>query len=349
MKSKTCSLLLRCAAVVAGVGAVGTPARADAARGFAVSCVVPNMWKQEPRVDVGGLTARSGIFEATDQEPASRYSDAPDGSQAGWKVEYKGTGYDRMRGAARDRIASFGVLWTVDPAGLGVSADRVLSELRQAGAVVARRETDGTVYFRAREADAQRIADRVALKINGSGSRQMASHAGSSRRPPAIAASSGPRPGTARLSFGGGMNTEVAMLRLEGRLSGSPAAFIDHLPSGNISILPFGTSFVVHVPPSDFDVIRDFVADQGNSVLLVGATGEAQAGLEVGSGIRACGGNVLADRFPTPLVTTKSAGSMSINVEGQSLRVNAGDTVLVVQTPAWGRGLEVALMRFGAA
>jgi hypothetical protein len=162
-------------------------------------------------------------------------------------------------------------------------------------------------------------------------------------------ASAGPRPGTANLAFSSGMNTEVAMLRLEGRLSGSPAAFIDHLPSGNITIMPFGTSFVVHVPPSDFELIKDFVADQGNNILLVGSTGEAQAGAEVGSGIRSCGGNVLADRFPTPKVSTKSANSLIVNVEGQALRVNAGDTVLVVQTPAWGTGLEVALMRFGMA
>src|SRR3546814_16004489 len=96
-------------------------------------------------------------------------------------------------------------------------------------------------------------------------------------------------------------------------------------------------------------LIRDFVADQGNNILLVGATGETAAGLEVGSGIRACGGNVLADRFPTPKIAAKTTGSMIVDVEGQALRVNAGDTVLVVQKPAWGRGLAGALMRFGTA
>src|SRR3546814_2071852 len=71
-----------------------------------------------------------------------------------------------------------------------------------------------------------------------------------------FSASAGPRPGTAKLAFSRGMNTEVAMLRLEGRLSDSPAAFIEHFPAGNITILPFGTSFVIHVPPPDFDQIE---------------------------------------------------------------------------------------------
>src|SRR3546814_18898098 len=95
------------------------------------------------------------------------------------------------------------------------------------------------------------------------------------------------------------MNTEVAMLRLEGRLSDSPAAFIDPFPAGNITILPFGTSFVIHVPPTDFDLIRDFVADQGTNIFLVGAPGAPAAGLDVGSGIRACGGHVTSDSCPT--------------------------------------------------
>src|SRR3546814_9873628 len=100
---------------------------------------------------------------------------------------------------------------------------------------------------------------------------------------------------------------------------------------------------------TDFDLIRDFVADQGNNILLVGATGETAAGLEVGSGIRACGGNVLADRFPTPKIAAKTTGSMIVDVEGQALRVNAGDTVLEVPKTARGRGLEVAFLRFGTA
>lgn len=347
MNSKNCSLLLRCAAVVAGAGVISAPARSEAATRGTVSCVVPNMWKQDPQVDVPGLTPTSALFEPAQQEPASYYAQTPSITATPWTVEYRGTGYDRMRGAAKARVAALGVLWSVDPSELGMSAQQAVSALLQAGAVVARRGTDGTVFFRARGGEAQRIADSVSSKYRTGAARQPATAANMQAN--TFQASAGPRPGTAKLAFSSGMNTEVAMLRLEGRMSGSPAAFIDHLPSGNITIMPFGTSFVVHVPPSDFELIKDFVADQGNNVLLVGATGEAQAGAEVGSGIRSCGGNVLADRFPTPTVSSKSAGSLVVNVEGQALRVNAGDTVLVVQTPAWGSGLEVALMRFGMA
>src|SRR3546814_3319282 len=66
-----------------------------------------------------------------------------------------------MRGAARARVAALGVLWSVDPSELGISAPQAVSELLQAGAVIARRDSDGSVYFRALGNDAQRIADLV--------------------------------------------------------------------------------------------------------------------------------------------------------------------------------------------
>lgn len=348
MKPKICSLFLRCAVGAFGAGAIATPALAAPIRASAVSCVVPNMWKQEPRVDIASLEGPRAMFDVAVREPASVYAAAAPTASSEWTVKYKGTGYDRMRGAARDRVASFGVLWTVEPGALGISSQKAISELLNAGAVIARPDDDGTVYFRARESEAQDIANRVASKFSkGLGSRRPLNEQ-SNARASMIQASAGQQPGTVKLAFSGGMTTEVAMLRMEGRLSSSPAAFIDHLPSANVTIYPFGTSFVVHVPPRDFDVVRDFLADQGNSILLVGATGDVEPGLQVGSGIRACGGNVLADRFPTPKVIGKSAMTMDVDVEGQPMRVQAGDMVLVVQTPAWGRGLEVALMRFGS-
>src|SRR3546814_12319139 len=73
MQSKSSSLLLRCAVVVVGAGAISAPVRADAAPGT-VSCVVPNMWKPDPHVDVQNLQPSSGLFAPTPQTPASRFA-----------------------------------------------------------------------------------------------------------------------------------------------------------------------------------------------------------------------------------------------------------------------------------
>src|SRR3546814_6006025 len=94
------------------------------------------------------------------------------------------------------------------------------------------------VLFRSN--DAQRIADLVSSKYSRAATQE--GSFASDRPSNSFSASAGPRPGTAKLAFSSGMNTEVAMRRLEGRLSDSPAAFIDHFPAGNITILPFGSS-----------------------------------------------------------------------------------------------------------
>src|SRR3546814_6957469 len=106
------------------------------------------------------------LFAPTQQEPASRFAPAAPTFSKVWAVAYKGTGYDRMRGAARARVAALGVLWSVDPSELGISAPQAVSELLQAGAVIARRDSDGSVYFRALGNDAQRIADLVSSKYS---------------------------------------------------------------------------------------------------------------------------------------------------------------------------------------
>src|SRR3546814_20015038 len=103
MQSKSSSLLLRCAVVVVGAGAISAPVRADAAPGT-VSCVVPNMWKQDPQVDVQNLQPSSGLFAPTQQEPASRFAPAAPTFSKVWAVAYKGTGYDRMRRSEERRV-----------------------------------------------------------------------------------------------------------------------------------------------------------------------------------------------------------------------------------------------------
>src|SRR3546814_9546028 len=94
------------------------------------------------------------LFAPTQQEPASRFAPAAPTFSKVWAVAYKGTGYDRMRGAARARVAALGVLWSVDPSELGISAPQAVSELLQAGAVIARRDSDGS--------------DRTSTRLNSS-------------------------------------------------------------------------------------------------------------------------------------------------------------------------------------
>src|SRR3546814_9462570 len=84
------------------------------------------------------------LFAPTQQEPASRFAPAAPTFSKVWAVAYKGTGYDRMRGAARARVAALGVLWSVDPSELGISAPQAVSELLQAGAVIAGRSEEHT-------------------------------------------------------------------------------------------------------------------------------------------------------------------------------------------------------------
>src|SRR3546814_7000682 len=70
------------------------------------------------------------------------------------------------------------------------------------------------VLFRSN--DAQRIADLVSSKYSRAATQE--GSFASDRPSNSFSASAGPRPGTAKLAFSSGMNTEVAMLRLEGRL-----------------------------------------------------------------------------------------------------------------------------------
>src|SRR3546814_12101467 len=113
-----------------------------------------------------------------------------------------------------------------------MSSSQAVSELLQAGAVIARRDSDGSVYFRALGNDAQRIADLVSSKYS-----RAATQAGSfaSDRPSnSFSASAGPRPGTAKLAFSSRMNREVAMLMMDGRLSLSPGAFFERFYAGKL-------------------------------------------------------------------------------------------------------------------
>ena len=86
--------------------------------------------------------------------------------------------------------------------------------------------------------------------------------------------------------------------------------------------------------------------DEGEKVLLVGAASIARTGAEVTGGIRSCGGSALADGFAGPKITGQTNRSATIKLEGQSITVSAGDSIVIVKAPPAGSGLEVAVVRF---
>ncbi|QAY80491.1 hypothetical protein [Sphingosinicella sp. BN140058] len=297
-------------------------------------------------MSAAAVRADVSMFQHEVPEPAVRYAVASGSDVDGWKPKYKGTGADRLRGLNRQRVLRGGVLWIVDHRALGVSAEEAVKALMRAGATIARRDASGGVVFRAKAGVAEKIAQTAAGHLNRSADSSYDGHMRNALIETGFSAQRGRVAGTAQLAFRDGLAAEVAMFRVEGRQASSPAAFIDNLPSSNMIVMPFGTSFVVHVSAIEVELLRNYMEDQGNSVLLVGASGELQAGAQVGQAIRACGGGALADRFPTPDVMAKGSASARINVEGQALDVSAGDIVLVVQQPVWGSGLEVAFMKF---
>src|SRR3546814_19662631 len=104
MQSKSSSLLLRCAVVVVGAGAISAPVRADAATGT-VSCVVPNMWKQDPQVAVQNLQPSSGLFAPTQQETASRFAPAAPTLSIVWAFGSRGTGFYLMLVLVKETVS----------------------------------------------------------------------------------------------------------------------------------------------------------------------------------------------------------------------------------------------------
>ena len=328
------------AAALASQVVMTPPVAASTLNPLEVSCTVRDIWANEAPVVEPGFAPRvpAGLeYDETALEAAFEPTSAA-GSRE-WTVTYKGTGVSRMSGSAKERVLRHGVLWWVEPADLQVTPNEAISALLQAGAVISRPEGDGRVYYRAREENARDIAQEAA-ELLGYGHYRVAIgnvNAGSGSRKA--------QPAAATTSRMGALRANVAMLRVEGRLSRSPLQFIEYIPAG-MTVLPFGTSFVVHVDPVGFAGLRDYIEMEGNSVLLVGAEAPVHAGQEAGRSIRHCGGNALANRFPTPVVTSNYRGTAMIEVEGQRLRVRGGDSVLVVQKPLYGLGLEIAVMRF---
>ena len=337
MKSDACALPWQCltAALFASLHLVSADAASAAPvapTSKAISCATPDMWTGEARTSMVVSDGRGD--DGSYAPPPVQISYAGANDAQGWSPVFKSDGASRLRGAARARVLSYGVLWLVEPAALGVTEAQAISALLRSGAVIARREGDGRVYFRAREADYQGIASRAAtlLGVSGKGEVRKARSSTAKSVPAAMSLNT--------------LGVDVAMMRMEGRYSSNPIEFIESMPGG-MSVMPFGTSYVVHVPSSLVNSMWDALDGEGRRVLLVGASSPLLQGMQAAQAIQYCGGSALMRRFPTPSVARQDGGHAVLEVESQRMSVTSGDIVLVVQAPPYGRGIEIALMRFG--
>jgi len=308
-----------------------------------VTCATPDMWTGKEHISAVAPLLSQPSEMAAPPSTIEISSEVGSGLETGrerktWAPEYKGTGADRLQGADRARVMSYGVLWLVDPRELGVSEAAAISALLRSGAKIARSEGDGRVYFRALEKNKDGVAQRAAKLLGGTLASSPRVSMAVTKKP--AGAFQNP---TSLASFT--LGVDVAMLRLEGRVSDDPISFIETLPGG-MSVMPFGTSFVVHVPAVRARDLWDSLDSEGRRILLVGASSEVKEGSQVSQAIKYCGGSALMRRFPTPKVLRSTMDNALLEVEGQNLLANEGDLVMVLQAPAWGRGIEVAMMRF---
>jgi hypothetical protein len=297
-----------------------------------VTCATPDVWTGSARlsevmpVDGGSIRVakrtdtvwRTGASVGT--EEASESTAVPT-----IRTTWRSDGVRGLRGRARLLAQRRGQLWNVDARTYPVGHREMVEILLKAGASGVSRDRRG-VYFRARAADRERIVDRaeriIADRASGSNPSRYDANPTSAPTP----------------SF------DVAMLRMQGRWSADPIQFVEALPAG-VSIYPYGTSFVAHVPASMVDGMWDQIDMEGERVLLVGASSRPVMNADAAQAVRFCGGAALMGRFPTPTVVGRDSGALILDAEAQRFRVPVGDVVMVVQAPTFGRGIEVALMR----
>jgi len=297
-----------------------------------VTCATPDLWTGSARLtDVmpidGGSIRVARRTETVWRTGGSVGTD--DQAQAvpvpSIRTTWRSDGTWGLRGRARAWAQRRGPLWNVDARTYPVGQREMVEILLKAGANAASRDRRG-VYFRARADDRAGIVDRaeriIAQRASGSPSSRFDANPASTPTP----------------SF------DVAMLRMQGRWSADPIQFIEALPAG-VSIYPYGTSFVAHVPASMVDGMWDQIDMEGERVLLVGASSRPVLNADAAQAVRFCGGTALMGRFPTPTVIGRDASALILEAETQRIRVPVGDVVMVVQTPPTGRGIEVALMR----
>lgn len=299
-----------------------------------IVCATPDMWTGAARIsrvqpmvspsktysgmDVGysALVQDSVPSGGVSQDESTQVSDRT----AEWRSVYWGPGLGSSKGAARARIARKGVLWGVDPAEIGLDQKQAGAALLRAGASMVFYRKDGKVVYRAPATTRRAIADRAA--------------AGSGR----------PHSRTGSSAGSSSVGLDVAMMRVEAGYSSDPLSFIDALPEG-MFVYPYGTGFVVHVPRDRVEAMWNAVDGEGRRVLLVGASGAPSIGTPAASNVLACGGTALSRRFPTPKVLHAERAGVMLDLGSQRMSAGTGDVVMVVQSPPYGRGMEMALIR----
>lgn len=308
------TLSLQCLAAAMVTQATPVTAQYGAPARTAVSCATPDQWSGAARTSV---VTPLGRDDGSFSQPA-----VVEGSvTTGWNAVFRGRALGRTRGALRQRLARQGGLWSADVDQVGITPAAALAAFRSMG-VRARLESGGRIAFRSKDGD--RTASRALQIALG---RRVVSDVPSSTQ-------------VVRT-----VSVDNAVMRLEGRYSASAVQFVESLPAG-MDVYPFGTSFAVHVPARLVASMWDAIDGEGTRVFLVGSSSTAVQGRPVSDAIQYCGASALLRRFPTPNVTaTMSAGAI-VEIEAQRMSVAAGDVVLTVQNPPYGRGVEIGVSRF---
>ena len=202
--------------------------------------------------------------------------------------------------------------WTVDPASLGISGSRALEAFSAAG-IRAFPFEDGLIRFDGR--NGQELADKAFAALVGSG------------------------------WIAGGMMSDVAILRLEGRFSDDATEFAQAAPHGS-TVSRFGTGYAIHFPASLEEDMWKMVDEEGRRAFVVGASSALTVGSSISSAIQFCGATAELRSFPTPYVRSQvGTGAILDSADGGLVSMFPGDTIVTVQTPKYESGLMVAISK----
>jgi hypothetical protein len=281
--------------------------------------------------DVWASRGKAALAAPAKPAPSASPKTAAPASPTPWKPVYRSTGLDSFTGKQRESVAAQGVVWSIDTAGSGLSGDQALAALLGAGAAAGWKGSKGIVFFRARQGSQDGIADAAYRAIRPSAP---AIAAQASAQAPAIA------PAVAEPATASAMLVDATVIRLEGGTA-SAADLIARLPA-EATLLPFGAGQIVRINAKDVAKFRQLVGE-GHQLLLPASRLPLTPGAELGSAIGQCGSAALSRRLPTPKVRNAIGRMAILDVEGQSLLVQAGDLVAVVA--GTGAIADLALMR----